>query len=237
MPENEKPTPNNKSSKPNRLKNVSKKETAKAPKTPKTPKQPKEKMSSSRKVVIIAAAAIVVIAVAIILIAVLHGSDGNTNGSTVSGSGAGSSVSAGETDDIAGGDTDKTDAEEESSVDVGQATHTTAAGTTYTKYTAEGMAADLNYSYSATKEKYLKKYVTVTGVLSAVSGNETYFIMNPSSGYPETDEVNFTCYISGDKQKELVRSLSEGKEVTVSGQVKFIGQVGGFEIDADSVTA
>ncbi len=95
------------------------------------------------------------------------------------------------------------------------------------------MNADLESNAAAAKDKYMDKYVEITGELSNIDSDGNYISLTDPGD--EWDLVGIMCYIETDEQLDKVKALSTGDDVTVGGKVTNVGEIIGYSIDIDYI--
>lgn len=103
----------------------------------------------------------------------------------------------------------------------------------YTSYSAQELVDDLKANSLNASDKYKDQYVEVTGVLSTVDSSGKYISISAST--EDYSFVNIACYINDDAQKEEIKKLSTGDELTIKGKVTDVGEVLGYSIDMDKI--
>ena len=103
----------------------------------------------------------------------------------------------------------------------------------YTGYDIANMNADLESNAAAAKDKYMDKYVEITGELSNIDSDGNYISLTDPGD--EWDLVGIMCYIETDEQLDKVKALSTGDDVTVGGKVTNVGEIIGYFIDIDYI--
>ena len=103
----------------------------------------------------------------------------------------------------------------------------------YTGYDIANMNADLESNAAAAKDKYMDKYVEITGELSNIDSDGNYISLTDPDD--EWDLVGIMCYIETDEQLDEVKELSTGDDVTVGGKVTNVGEIIGYSIDIDYI--
>ncbi len=105
----------------------------------------------------------------------------------------------------------------------------------YSAHSAKDLQDDLKNNALKAAEKYKDQYVEVSGVLSNIDSSGQYF--NISSSKDDYSFILITCYLTNDEQKNVLKELNTGAAVKVKGKVKDVGEVLGYSIDVDEVSA
>lgn len=101
----------------------------------------------------------------------------------------------------------------------------------YTDVDATEMINQLNDN-ALVAEDYTEQYVAVTGYLSNIDSDGTYFSIR---GNDEWEFVDIMCYFMDDSQVEQIKNCSIDDKLVVKGQITDVGEVLGYELDVDSI--
>lgn len=97
--------------------------------------------------------------------------------------------------------------------------------------TADKLITDLEANALKASSTYKGKRVVLTGAVSNVDASGDYIGLR---GRDDFSLTNVQVFI-GDEHLDVVTGLSEGDQVTVTGQVTDVGEVMGYSIDADTI--
>lgn len=97
--------------------------------------------------------------------------------------------------------------------------------------TADKLIKDLEANALKASSTYKGKRVVLTGAVSNVDASGDYIGLR---GRDDFSLTNVQVFI-GDEHLDVVTGLSEGDQVTVTGQVTEVGEVMGYSIDADTI--
>lgn len=97
--------------------------------------------------------------------------------------------------------------------------------------TADKLIKDLEANALKASSTYKGKRVVLTGAVSNVDASGDYIGLR---GRDDFSLTNVQVFI-GDEHLGVVAGLSEGDQVTVTGQVTDVGEVMGYSIDADTI--
>lgn len=103
----------------------------------------------------------------------------------------------------------------------------------YTSYHAQELVDDIKANALNASDKYKNQYIEVTGVLSNIDSSGKYISI--SAATDDYSLVSITCNIKNDSQKDKVKELSTGSELTIKGKVTDVGEVLGYTIDIDEI--
>lgn len=108
----------------------------------------------------------------------------------------------------------------------------------YTPVTVEELTEALEKNAAAASDQYKGQYVELTGRLTNIDSDGDYIALGVMD---ENDyEHMFTsvqCYIKNDEQMDIVKTLETGNAVAVRGKIKSVGEVMGYSIDIDELSA
>jgi hypothetical protein len=98
--------------------------------------------------------------------------------------------------------------------------------------TSKAMIAVLEGNALKAKQQFDDKQVTVSGFVGSIDASGKYFALDP-----EPDAVIFTgVQIQiDDKFKDQVANFTKGQKITVTGKVTNVGEVIGYQIDAETI--
>ena len=106
----------------------------------------------------------------------------------------------------------------------------------YTEYTVEKLMNDLDKNAAKAKDRYVDKYVELSGRLSYIDVDGKYFSIRP-----EKETTISMLHVNCDlrkKDKESLKRLKElevGDNVTVRGKITDIGDILGYDLKVDSI--
>ncbi len=98
----------------------------------------------------------------------------------------------------------------------------------YESYTVETLMADLDNNALNAKEKYLDKYVAITGRVDNIDDNGDFWLMPGDNPYAFQGVM---CDLENKEQKEQVSKLSKGDIITVRGKISLVGDFIGYSLD------
>lgn len=99
--------------------------------------------------------------------------------------------------------------------------------------TATSMVFELDSNALKAKQTYEGKRVAVSGEVSAIDASGKYFSVKPSD-----DTVTLTTIradLQNDAQKAQLVELTQGADVTVTGEVTGVGEIMGYSIEVESI--
>ena len=123
-----------------------------------------------------------------------------------------------QTENVAGNETDSTEANTEKE---------------YIVCDASVMVSDLENNPLNAENKYNDKYVEVKGKLSNIDSDGSYINIQPSNN--EFNLVNIQCFTQNDEQIQTIAALSMGDTVTVKGKVTNVGELMGYTMDIEEI--
>lgn len=103
----------------------------------------------------------------------------------------------------------------------------------YTPYSVSEMMSDLDANAMNASDKYKGKYIEITGKLNVIDSSGKYISLVPSD--EEYAIIGVHCTLKSDEQKEAVKSMSIGDEVTLRGKCTDVGEVMGYSLNIDSI--
>lgn len=103
----------------------------------------------------------------------------------------------------------------------------------YTTYNVSEMMDDLKANALKAADKYEKQYVRITGKLSVIDSSGKYISLL-SSDDPYAF-IGVTCNIKNNDQKDRIREMSIGEQVTLCGKITKVGEALGYWLDIDSI--
>ncbi len=108
----------------------------------------------------------------------------------------------------------------------------------YTPVTVEELTEALEKNAAAASDQFKGQYVELTGRLTNIDSDGDYIALGVMD---ENDyEHLFTsvqCDIKNDEQRDIVKTLETGNAVAVRGKIKSVGEVMGYSIDIDELSA
>ena len=105
----------------------------------------------------------------------------------------------------------------------------------YIKVTRDDMREELKSNAAAAKEKYINKYVEVSGKLGTIDSDLKYISLVSSTD--DWDIAGMMCYIKSDEQKNIVKSLTKDQEIIVKGKITDVGEVLGYSLNITEIKA
>lgn len=96
--------------------------------------------------------------------------------------------------------------------------------------TSKKMGEDLKANALKASETYKGKRVQVTGPVSNIDASGAYFSLTGGEY-----EIAWVRIDIDESQKSIVSGLSQGQEVTVTGEVTGVGEVIGYAVKAESI--
>ena len=91
----------------------------------------------------------------------------------------------------------------------------------------------LKNNAAAAKDAYNKKYVEITGKLGTIDSDLKYISLISSTN--EWDFKGIHCTIKTKEQKDLIKTLSAGQEITIRGKITDVGEVLGYYLDITEI--
>ena len=105
----------------------------------------------------------------------------------------------------------------------------------YIKVSKDELDDALENNAAAAKDKYNNKYVEVTGKLGTIDSDLSYISLMSSTD--EWDFLGIHCDIKNKEQKEIVKTLTKGQEITIRGKITDVGEVLGYYLDINEIIA
>lgn len=103
----------------------------------------------------------------------------------------------------------------------------------YQKVTKDELGAALKDNAAAAKDTYNKQYLEVSGKLGTIDSDLSYItIESPTDAF---DLQSVHCKIKTQEQKDKVKTLKKGQEITIRGQITDVGEVLGYSMDIDEI--
>ncbi len=109
---------------------------------------------------------------------------------------------------------------------------------TYTAVTVEELADALDKNAAAASDQYKGQYIELTGRLDNIDSDGKYI------GVGVLDENDYEhmfsdvqCYIKNDDQMNIIKTMATGDEIVVKGKVTSVGEVIGYAMDIDELSA
>ncbi len=106
---------------------------------------------------------------------------------------------------------------------------------TYTAYDVDQLVDDLEENAMKASDTYLDQYVELTGRLCNIDSSGSYFSIEPVNN--EFSFMNVQCYIQNQEQEDIVKELSMGDVIAVKGKITDVGEIMGYSLDIDSISA
>lgn len=138
---------------------------------------------------------------------------------------------------VSGGDTTSTGAatNNTSASTATNDTSTTQQQVSYTAYSVSELMNDLNTNAMNASDKYKGQYVELTGRLSTIDSDGKYISL-----LPEDDQfaiIGVSCYFQSEEQKAAVKNAATGDTLVVKGKITSVGEVFGYSLNIDEVSA
>ena len=105
----------------------------------------------------------------------------------------------------------------------------------YTSYKAKELEDDLSSNALKATNKYKDKYIEVTGYLSNIDSSGNY--IDIEGGSDDFSLSSIQCYIKNDDQQKVIMEMKIGDKIVVKGKCTDVGEVMGYSIDIDEVSA
>lgn len=102
----------------------------------------------------------------------------------------------------------------------------------YTEVTVDQLYEEFDDNPLNAKEKYTDAYVALTGYMRVIDSDGDSISLYPLE-YETLDGVN--CRLTSDDQREVVKGLSKGDNVTVKGQITEVDGIYRYKMDVDSI--
>ncbi len=106
---------------------------------------------------------------------------------------------------------------------------------TYTAVTKQELSDALQGNAMKAQDTYKGQYLEVSGYLDTIDSDGKYVSIN--SGDDDYSFVNVQCYIKNDDQKAVIMEMNKGDAIVVKGKCTDVGELLGYSIDIDEVTA
>ena len=106
---------------------------------------------------------------------------------------------------------------------------------TYTKVDAAKMIEELDDNALKAEKTYKDQYVEVTGSVYNIDSSGKYISIRGTDG--KVTFTGITCYLKTEDHKNTVMELSKGQTVVVKGKVTGVGEVLGYSVDIDEISA
>lgn len=103
----------------------------------------------------------------------------------------------------------------------------------YAIVSVRDMMKALEENPMSASDSYKNKNLEITGRLDVIDSDGAYISLYDSSN--EWAFIGVTCYIQNSEQKELVKSMKIGDEVTLRGKCTDVGEVLGYQLDIDEI--
>ena len=103
----------------------------------------------------------------------------------------------------------------------------------YIKVSKDDLDEALKNNAAAAKETYNKKYVEVTGKLDTIDSDLKYISLVSTT--EEWDILGIHCTIKNNNQRDIVKTLTKGQEITIRGKITNVGEVLGYYLDITEI--
>ncbi len=104
----------------------------------------------------------------------------------------------------------------------------------YISVTADELSDALSSNAMKAQNDYKEKYLEISGKLGNIDSNGKYIAIDSNKDF---DFTNIQCYIKSDEQKQIIMEMSRGDSIVIKGYCKDMGELLGYQIDIDEVTA
>ena len=105
----------------------------------------------------------------------------------------------------------------------------------YTAVTVTELEDAIQGNTLKASDTYKGQYLEISGCLDVIDSSGKYISVN--AGSDDWTFVNVQCYIKNDDQKAVIMDMSKGDKIVIKGKCKDVGEVLGYQIDIDEVTA
>ena len=99
----------------------------------------------------------------------------------------------------------------------------------YTQVTKDALDEALESNAAAAKDTYQGAYVEVSGKLSVIDSDMKYISLTSSTN--DWDIIAVHCQVKNDEQREIIKTLTKGQELTVRGKITQVGETLGYTLD------
>ena len=104
----------------------------------------------------------------------------------------------------------------------------------YISVTATELSDALSNNAMKAQNDYENQYLEISGKLGNIDSNGKYISIDSDIDF---DLTNIQCYIKSDEQKQVIMEMSRGNAIIVKGYCKDIGELLGYQIDIEEITA
>ena len=105
----------------------------------------------------------------------------------------------------------------------------------YEKVSAKQLINDLKANALKAKETYNEKYIEITGQLGNIDSDGKYISVDPVG--EDFILTGIQAYVKTDEQKKVIMEFSKGQKITVKGKITSVGEVMGYSVDIDEISA
>ena len=112
-------------------------------------------------------------------------------------------------------------------------TSTTQQTIEYIKVSKDQLDEALKNNAASAKDTYNKKYLEITGKLGTIDSDLKYISLMSSTN--EWDFNGIHCYLKTSEQKNIVKTLTNGQEITIRGKITDVGEVLGYYLDIKEI--
>ena len=102
----------------------------------------------------------------------------------------------------------------------------------YTTYSVNDLMSELEENALKASENHKGENVRITGRLGAIDSSGKYISLLPDDQFAF---IGVTCYIKNDETKAKVSELSKDAQVTLTGNIKDVGEVLGYSLNIDNI--
>ena len=99
----------------------------------------------------------------------------------------------------------------------------------YTQVTKDALDEALESNAAAAKDTYQGAYVEVSAKLSVIDSDMKYISLTSSTN--DWDIIAVHCQVKNDEQREIIKTLTKGQELTVRGKITQVGETLGYTLD------
>lgn len=114
-------------------------------------------------------------------------------------------------------------------------TNTTPEVIDYIVVSKDDLDDELDNNAALARDKYNGKYVEVSGSLGTIDSELKYISLYSST--KEYDFVGIHCRIKNTEQKDIIKTLTKGQDITIRGKITDVGEVLGYYLDIIEIIA
>lgn len=105
----------------------------------------------------------------------------------------------------------------------------------YTEVDADTLIKALKENALKASKTYKGQYLSIKGKISNIDSSGAYISIDSLTD--DFNLVNIQCFLTSDEQREIVANSATDEVVTVKGKVKDVGEILGYSIEVDEITA